>query len=74
MSRVHHIGLWTSDLESMRVFYTDVLGGESGPLYRNAATGFRSYFIAFEGGIHVELMSRGGSDTPAARTDRSGRE
>jgi len=56
--RVEHVGLWVRDLELMREFYVAQLGGESGPLYENARTGFRSYFVSFSDGARLELMSR----------------
>ena len=57
--RVHHVGLWVRDLEGMRKFYVDVLGGESGSLYENPRTGFRSYFVSFAD-CRLELMWQGG--------------
>lgn len=55
--RLHHVGLWTRNLEQMRAFYVDVLGGASGSRYENSRTGFRSYFVSFSDGARVELMS-----------------
>jgi lactoylglutathione lyase len=59
-----HIGIWTHDLERLRSFYVDVLGGESGPRYENARTGFRSYFISFGSGARLELMQRPSNREP----------
>jgi lactoylglutathione lyase len=56
--RVEHIGVWVRDLEHMREFYVDRLGGQAGPLYENPQNGFRSYFISFDGDARIELMSR----------------
>jgi len=56
--RLHHVALWTRNLEQMRAFYVDVLGGTSGSRYENPRTGFRSYFVSFSDGPRVELMSR----------------
>jgi len=56
--RIEHVAVWTRDLERLRGFYVGVLGGQSGPLYENPRTGFRSYFISFDGGARLELMSR----------------
>lgn len=53
-----HIGVWTYDLERLRSFYVEVLGGESGPRYENPRTGFRSYFVSFGDGARLELMQR----------------
>lgn len=56
--RIEHIAVWARDLERLREFYVSMLGGRSAPLYENARTGFRSYFIAFDGEARLELMSR----------------
>ena len=58
--RVAHVALWVEDLEAMRAFYEERLGGRAGGLYHNPRTGFRSYFVAFGEGARVELMAREG--------------
>ena len=35
-----------------------LLDGRSGELYENPRTGFRSYFVSFDEGARLELMSR----------------
>lgn len=54
------MAVWARDLELMRAFYTEALGGTGGPLYENSATGFKSYFVSFGEGARLELMSRPG--------------
>lgn len=55
--RIEHVALWVRDLERMRAFYVEQLGGTSGAGYHNPRTGFRSYFISFSEGARIELMS-----------------
>jgi lactoylglutathione lyase len=55
--RIEHVALWVRDLERMRSFYVEDLGGRSGSQYVNTRTGFRSYFIAFDEGARIELMA-----------------
>jgi lactoylglutathione lyase len=55
--RIEHVALWVRDLERMRRFYVEALGGRSGPEYVNPRTGFRSYFVAFDVGARIELMT-----------------
>jgi lactoylglutathione lyase len=69
--RVDHVALWVADLERMRAFYVEVLGGTSGPRYENPRTGFRSYFVAF-GDCRVELMWQPGSGDGSAGGGRLG--
>lgn len=67
--RIEHIGLWVKDLERMRDFYVTQLGGQAGPLYENPRKGFRSYFISFDNGARLELMSQvGRQESPASLT------
>ncbi len=44
---VAHIALWTNRLEELRDFYVRYFDGESGPVYRNPAKGFESFFRPF---------------------------
>lgn len=55
--RIEHVALWTRDLERSKNFYTRFFNGISGERYRNAKTGFESYFIRFDSGARLELMS-----------------
>ena len=55
--KIEHVALWVRDLERMRSFYADALGGRSGPEYVNPRTGFRSYFVSFHEGARIELMT-----------------
>ena len=63
--QITHVAIWVRDLETMRGFYTNVLGGVSGALYQNPATGFSSCFVAFGEGPRLELMHKSGSEPSA---------
>lgn len=56
--KIHHIAIWTFRLEEMKEFYTRYFGGKSNEKYINPKKGFESYFLSFEGGTDLELMSR----------------
>lgn len=64
--RLDHVGIWVRDLEPMRAFYTEALGGVCGALYENPATGFKSYFVSLGDGARLELMYRPGLGPPPA--------
>ena len=55
--RIEHIALYVKDLEAARHFFQHYLGAASNQLYHNPRTGFRSYFLSFDGGARLELMS-----------------
>jgi lactoylglutathione lyase len=59
-ARIEHVAIWTRDLDIMRAFYAETLGGTSGRLYENRVTGFKSYFLSFGDGARLELMHQPG--------------
>ena len=56
--RIHHIAIWTFQLEEMKEFYTRYFNGSSNEKYINPKKGFESYFLHFDEGTDLELMSR----------------
>lgn len=62
-SGIHHVALWTRDVERLRDFYCTYFGGVAGDRYENPAKGFVSYFVRFPGGgAALEIMCRCGVD------------
>ena len=62
MPTIEHVALWTSDLEALRDWYVGALGARASGRYDNAGTGFSSYFLSFEDGARLELMSMPGQE------------
>ncbi|UYQ77474.1 VOC family protein [Glutamicibacter sp. JL.03c] len=58
MIRINHIGLYVQDLERARAFYEQFFNAVAGEKYRNDRTAFESYFLDFDGGPRLELMTR----------------
>ena len=56
--KLHHIAIWTFRLEELKDFYVRFLGGTSNEKYINPKKGFEPYFISFDEGPTLELMSR----------------
>ena len=56
--KIDHAAMYVTDLEKARDFFERYLGGFSNKMYHNLQTGFRSYFITFEEGARLELMTR----------------
>ena len=56
--KVSHIGIWVKDLESCKRFYTKYFGCTPSALYHNPKTGFKSYFLHFNNGTRIEIMSK----------------
>ena len=56
--KIHHIAIWTKQLERLKSFYVDYFEGKSNHKYTNHKKGFESYFIKFDNDTTLELMSR----------------
>ena len=56
--RIEHIALYVQDLEAARDFFTEYFSGQANDGYHNPATDFRSYFIRFDDGTRLELMTK----------------
>ena len=70
--RIEHIALYVNDLEAAREFFLRYFGAVSNDGYHNPRTGFRSYFLTFDGGARLELMTKPGLDDPAKAANRTG--
>lgn len=56
--KIEHIAMYVQDLESCRQFYIQFFNAKSNRQYHNPKTGLRTYFLTFEGGARLEIMSR----------------
>ena len=56
--KIEHIALYVNDLDAARCFFTRYLGGISNDGYHNPRTDFRSFFISFDDGARLELMTK----------------
>jgi lactoylglutathione lyase len=56
MARLHHVALWTDDIERLASFYATYFGAKIGESYLNASKGFESRFVTFESGARLEIM------------------
>ena len=56
--RREHIALYVNDLEATRDFFIKYFGAISNNGYHNLKTDFKSYFLSFEDGSRLEIMSK----------------
>ena len=69
--KIEHIAMYVNDLEAARDFFLKYLDGTSNDGYHNKNTDFRSYFISFENGARLELMTKPeivNAEKPLSRT------
>ena len=58
--KIEHVALYVNDLEAARIFFVTWLNGRSNDGYHNKNTDFRSYFITFDDGSRLEIMTKPG--------------
>ncbi len=58
MIHMEHMALYVSDLEGAKDFFTTYFGAAAGAKYHNRNSGFQSYFLTFDGGSRLEIMTR----------------
>lgn len=66
---IEHIALYVEDLEAAKAFFIKYFQAEPNAGYHNPKTDFRSYFLTFDGGARLEIMTRPqlAADTKHAR-------
>ena len=55
---LEHAAIWASDLEALKNYYTRYFNARANEKYINAKKQFQSYFLAFDSGARLEIMSR----------------
>jgi lactoylglutathione lyase len=58
--RIEHIAIWTENLELLKDFYIRHFGCKVSDRYENPSKQFASYFLSFEDGARIEIMTRTG--------------
>ena len=56
--KIEHVALYVCDLEKAKDFFVEYLGVKTNDGYFNKKTGFRSYFLTFDSGARLEIMTR----------------
>ncbi len=65
--KIEHIAIWVKDLENMKGFYQRYFHAQAGKKYENQTKGFASYFLSFDSGTRLEIMTR--ADIPDSKDD-----
>lgn len=56
--KIEHIALYVNNLEKSKDFFVKYFDGKPNNGYHNKTTDFRSYFITFDNGSRLELMTK----------------
>ncbi len=55
--KITHIAIWVKNLEEEKAFYEKYFGALAGEKYTNSKKEFQSYFLKFDDGCQLELMT-----------------
>ena len=70
--RIEHVAMYVNDLEGAKAFFEKYFNASSNDGYHNPRTGLRTYFLTFEDGARLEIMSRPGMEDPEKTLMRTG--
>ena len=56
--RIEHTAICYAGLEAAKAFFEKYFYAKAGNVYHNTKTGFRSYFLTFDSGARLEIMSK----------------
>ena len=54
---IEHIAMYVNDLEKTKEFFIKYFGASSNEIYHNKKTDFKSYFLTFDSGCRLEIMT-----------------
>ncbi len=69
---IEHVAMYVNDLEKAKQFFEKYLEAKSGDKYHNKNTGFQSYFLSFEDGARLEIMTKPGMQDAEKSMARTG--
>ena len=70
--RIEHAAMYVKDLEKAKDFFIKYFGAVPNEGYHNKNTDFRSYFLSFDEGARLEIMTRPSMDDAEKTPDRTG--
>lgn len=54
---LEHVAIWTDQLEHLKAYYIKYFGAVPNEKYTNEKKQFQSYFLSFQSGARLEIMS-----------------
>ncbi len=70
--KINHVALYVNDLEKMKSFYEKYFDAKSNKMYHNQNTGLKTYFLEFNDGCRIEIMTRPNLNTITKELNNSG--
>jgi lactoylglutathione lyase len=68
--KIEHVAIWTAKLEELKDFYIRSFNARASEKYINKKKQFESYFLTFDSGCRLELMTTSGVIDRPSEADR----
>lgn len=69
---IEHVAMYVNDLEAAKEFFEKYFDAKSNELYHNKTTDFQSYFLTFNQGSRLEIMTKPGMEDAEKSLARTG--
>lgn len=69
---IEHVAMYVNDLEAAKEFFEKYFAAKSNELYHNKTTDFQSYFLTFDQGSRLEIMTKPGMEDAEKSLARTG--
>jgi len=56
--KINHVALYVNDLGKMKAFYEKYFAAKTNQMYHNPNTGLKTYFLEFDTGARIEIMTK----------------
>ena len=56
--KINHIALYANNLEKIKLFYEKYFNARANRMYHNIKTGLETYFLEFDNGSRLEIMTK----------------
>ena len=70
--KIEHIAMYVNDLGAAKEFFIKYFDAVSNEMYHNQRTGFKSYFLSFEDGARLEIMTKEAMEDTKKTLTRTG--
>lgn len=70
--QIEHVAMYFNDLEGAKKFFEKYFGAKSNELYHNKKTNFKSYFLSFDSGARLEIMTKPALEDAEKTLNRTG--
>ena len=70
--KIEHVAAYFNDLDGAKNFFVKYFGATPNALYHNPRTNFKSYFLSFDDGARLEIMTKPALDDAPKTLNRTG--